>query len=162
MVDIPSITAAISGIRAAAEIAKAMKGLHDLADIQTKVIDLQSTILDAQSSALAAQSDQFTLMQKTRELEEEVGRVRTWDETKQRYQLITPWDGCSLYALKESSKGIDPPHWICPHCYEDGRRSIVHDAEKHDTRRRHIIKCPRCSFENEKKGLDRGDIRDYV
>jgi len=56
-------------------------------------------------------------------------------------------------------KETEPPHWICPHCYEDGRKSIVHDAEKHDTRRRHIIKCPRCSFENEKAGPDE---RNYV
>lgn len=44
--DIPSIASAISGLKSAAEIARAMKGLHDLADVQTKVIDLQSAILE--------------------------------------------------------------------------------------------------------------------
>ncbi len=159
MVDIPSITAAITGLKTAAEIARAMKGLQSLEDVQAKVIDLQGAILDAQTSALTAQADQFAMMQRMRDLEEEVARVKAWDETKQRYQLITPWAGCHLYALKESSKGTDPPHWICPHCYEDGRKSIVHNAEKHDTRSRHIIKCPRCSFENEKAGPDE---RGYV
>lgn len=151
MVDIPSITAAISGLRTAAEIAKAMKGLHDLADIQTKVIDLQSAILDAQTSALTAQSDQFILMQKTRELEEEVSRVKAWDETKQHYQLITPWAGCHVYALKESQKGTEPPHWICPQCYEDGRKSILHNSQKHDRRTQWIIKCHHCSFDSDRQ-----------
>lgn len=90
MVDIPSISAAITGLKTAAEIARAMKGIHDLADVQTKVIELQSAILDAQTSALVAQSDQFTMMQRLRELEAEVRQVRAWEETKHRYQLITP------------------------------------------------------------------------
>ena len=85
MVDIQSISAAITGLKTAAEIVKAMKGLQDQADIQTKVKELQSAILDAQTSTLAAQSDQFTMIQRLRELEAEVRNVRAWEETKQRY-----------------------------------------------------------------------------
>lgn len=151
MVDIPSITAAIVGLKNAAEIARAMKDLHNQTDIQTRVIDLQSAILAAQSDALSAQSEQSLMIQKIRDLQEEVSRVKAWDETRQRYQLIAPWEGCYVYALKESSKGSEPPHWICPHCYEDGRKSILHDTDKLDRRIRWIIKCPRCSFESEKK-----------
>lgn len=157
--DIPSISSAISGLRSVAEIAKAMKGLHDQADIQIKVIELQSAILDAQSSALAAQSEQLAMIQKIRDLEGEVARIKAWDETKQRYQLITPWAGCHVYALKETGKGTEPPHWVCPHCYEDGRKSILNDSDKHDRRIRLIIKCPRCSFESEKRGTS---DRNYV
>lgn len=149
MVDIPSISAAIMGLRTAAEIARAMKSLHDLADVQSKVIDLQSAILDAQTSALAAQSDQFTMMQRLRELEEEVRQVRAWEETKQRYKLITPWPGCHVYALKAVHMNNDPPHWICPQCYEDGKKSLLLNSvsEFLDT-----ISCPRCSFKNRRTG----------
>lgn len=150
MVDIPSITAAIVGLRNAADIAKAMRDLHTQAEIQTKVIDLQSAILSAQSDALAAQSDQSTMLQRIRDLQEEVARVKAWEDTKQRYQLITPWEGCHVYALKETSKGADPPHWICPHCYEDGKKSILHNTEKTLNRRHWIIKCQRCSFDSDR------------
>lgn len=152
MVDIQSISAAITGLKTAAEIAKAMKGLQDQADIQTKVIELQSAILDAQTSALAAQSDQLSMMQKMRQLEDEVSRVRAWEATKQRYQMVTPWSGCQVYALKDSSKDSDPPHWICPQCYEDGKKSILHNSDKQDRKIRWIIKCSRCSFESERHG----------
>lgn len=158
--DIPSIASAISGLRSAAEIARAMKGLHDQADIQIKVIDLQSAILDAQSSALAAQSEQLTMIQRINDLEKEIPDVKAWQAEKQRYQLITPWDGCHVYALKDASKGTDPPHWICPHCFEDGRKSILHNTDKHDRRTRLIIQCPRCSFENERKNFS--VLRTYV
>lgn len=149
MVDIPSITAAITGLKTAAEIAKAMKGLHDLADVQTKVIELQGAILHAQTSALAAHSDPFTMMQKLHELEAEVRRVRAWEETKQRYQLITPCPGCHVYALKESHKNADPAHWICPHCYEEGRRSLLLVSGDHNRGAVQIIKCPHCDFSHE-------------
>lgn len=152
MIDIPSISAAITGLKTAAEIARAMKGLQDHADIQTKVIELQSAILDAQTSALAAQSDQLTMVQKMRQLEDEVRQVRAWEATKQRYQMITPWPGCHVYALKDSDKDSDPPHWICPHCYEDGMKSILHNSEKRDRRIHWIIKCSRCSFESDRHG----------
>jgi hypothetical protein len=66
MVDIQSISAAITGLKTAAEIVKAMKGLQDQADIQKKVIELQSSILDAQTSTHAAQSYQFTMIQRLR------------------------------------------------------------------------------------------------
>ncbi|GKS56547.1 hypothetical protein YTPLAS18_00740 [Nitrospira sp.] len=159
MVDIPSITSAISGLKAAADIAKAMRELKDSREVQTRVIDLQSTILDAQTNALAAQSDAFMMMQKIRELENDLARAKAWEESKHRYKLIVPWEGCQVYALKESSKGSDPSHWICPHCYENGRRSMLHDAEKHDKHRRHVIMCPNCKFDCEYFDCPR---REYV
>lgn len=149
--DLSSITAAIVGLKNAADIAKAMKDLHNQADVQTTVIDLQSAILSAQSDALAAQSDQSMMLQKIRDLQDEVAKVKAWDETKQRYQLITPWDGCHVYALKESSKGTEPPHWICPRCFEDRIRSFLNNDKKHDRGTRDVIKCPRCSFDSERQ-----------
>src|SRR5690242_13498159 len=123
--DIPSIAAAINGLKDAANIVKAMKGLHDQADIQLKVIELQETILDTQSGAIDAQMERTELLQRITALEKEIAEAKGWREEKQRYQLIAPWLGCHVYALKDSAKQDEPPHWICPHCYEDGRKSIL-------------------------------------
>ena len=69
MVDIPSIAAAMTSLKTAADIAKGMLDLKAGADARGVVIDLQSVILNAQSSALAAQSEQMTLLQRVAELE---------------------------------------------------------------------------------------------
>ncbi len=53
------------------------------------------------------------MIQRINDLEKEITDVKAWQAEKQRYQLITPWDGCHVYALKDASKGTDPPHWIC-------------------------------------------------
>ena len=118
-----------------------------MADVQSKAIELQQIILSAQSSALAAQSEQFSLLNKISELEKEVARVKAWEEQKQRYALVSPWQGAVTYALKKASSNAEPPHWICANCYEDGRKSILNDLLKipKDAGRRHVgIDCPVC------------------
>ncbi len=152
MVDIMTFQGVITGLKTAGEIAKGLLHLHSLTEVQTKVIDLQSAILAAQSSALAAQSEQSSMVQRIRDLEEEITRMKAWEETKQRYQLISPWNGCHVYALKESSKGPEPPHWICAQCYEDGRKSILQNAQRHERRIFHTIKCFRCNLEIDIRG----------
>ena len=65
-----------------------------------------------------------------RDLEKEIARVKAWDEQKQRYELISPWQGAVTYALKKARSNSEPPHWICTKCYEDGRKSILNDLRK--------------------------------
>ena len=150
-----TIQTAVLSLKTASDIAKGFLHLKSLAEVQGKVIDLQEAILSAQSSALAAQSEQFAMIQRVRDLEEEIARVKAWEEEKQRYQLITPWDGCHVYALKDSCKGTEPPHWICAHCYQDGRKALLHNSQKHERRRFDLIKCPHCTFESERHGAER-------
>jgi hypothetical protein len=78
-------------------------------------------------------------------LKEELARVKAWDETKKRYQLISPTPGSFVYALKEESKGTEPPHWICATCYEDGRKSILQQLGEFYGVMRYI--CPHCKNE---------------
>ena len=147
MPDLALIQGAITGLKTAAEIAKSFLELKSIAEIQGKVIELQSAILAAQSSALAAQSDQSSMVQRIRELEEEIRRVKAWEETRQRYQLTSLWNGAFAYALKEQSKGSDPPHWICQNCYENGRKSILQYSRGHDGRHleEHYV-CAACKY----------------
>lgn len=143
----------ILSIKTVVEITKAMKGLNDLEKMQIKVIELQEAILAAQGAALTAQDDQFKMADRIRQLQDELARATNWEASKQRYQLITPFEGCQVYALKESYKETDPPHWICPQCYEDGRKSILIDGK--NTNSLPTIRCTRCHFEIDKHTFDR-------
>ena len=153
--DMTLIQGAITGLKIASDIAKGFIKLKSMAEVQALTIELQSAILAAQSSAFAAHSEQSAMIQRVRDLEEEIAHIKAWEEEKQRYQLITPWDGCHVYALKESCKGTEPPHWICANCYQGGRKSPLHNSQKRDNRIFHIIKCPNCTFESERQGAER-------
>jgi rubrerythrin len=142
MVDMGSIAAALGGLKTAGEIAKALLQLKSDAERQAKVIELQSVILAAQSSAIAAQSDQFAMLEEVRALEKEIARVKAWEAQKRRYKLHAPWGGAAVYALKKSMSDGEPAHWICTHCYEDGRRSILQFGYRKEGGPAYL--CPSC------------------
>lgn len=128
MADMVLFQGAMTGLKAAADIALGLSKLKTMAEVNAKAIELQQIILGVQSTALTAQSEQAALVQRIRDLEQEVVRVKAWEAQKQRYALVKPWEGAVAYALKKSMCAGEPPHWICPHCYEDGRRSMLQDA----------------------------------
>jgi hypothetical protein len=147
--DYGMIQGAVVSLKAAADIAVALSNIKTMSEVQAKAIELQQIILAAQSGALAAQSEQFALLQQIRDLEEEVANAKAWNEQKQRYALVSPWQGAVTYALKKQSSNAEPPHWICATCYENGRRSILNDGMKYAPagRGRNAVSlvCPVCS-----------------
>lgn len=123
--DMGSIAAALGGLRAAGDIAKALLELRSDVERQSKVIELQSVILAAQTSAIAAQSDQYSMLEEVRALEEEIARVKAWEKTKERYELTAVAPQIFVWSLKPDSQPPEPSHWACTKCYEDQKRSII-------------------------------------
>lgn len=125
MADMGLIQGAVTGLKVAGDIAKALLDLKSLSEVQGKVIELQAAILAAQSSALAAQSDQFSMIEEIRALKQEVASVKGWEETKQRYRLHNFPSGMFAYALKPESAAGEPAHYVCAKCYDSGRKTIL-------------------------------------
>lgn len=149
MADITIISHTFNSLQAASKLAKALIGLRDTAMIDAKVIELRDHLIEAQGSTMQSQTEQSALIQEVRDLKQQIMDLEKWEEEKQRYQLIEPWSGCFVYALKESSKQTDPPHWICEHCYQDARKSTLQNSHKNNNRRIIFVKCPHCSSEHE-------------
>lgn len=128
--DIGSIAAATASLKVAGEIAVGLINLRADAEIQAKAIELNQKIIAAQHDVFAANAAQSALIQRIGDLEKEIAHIKAWEETKQRYKLISPWNGAFVYALKAQCDTSEPPHWLCEKCYEDGRKSILHDLQK--------------------------------
>lgn len=140
--DMSLIEGTIAGLKTTSDIAKSFLEIKSISDVQGKVIELQSALLSAQSSALAANSDQAAMAEQIRALKEEVTRVKAWERQKQRYQLAPFGGGAAVvYALKESMRESEPPHWVCTKCYEDGKRMIIHPKSVNGLAR---LVCPDC------------------
>ena len=147
-------TAAIGGIaaslQAASVIVKGLIGIHDTALIQDKVIELQGVILAAQSDALTAQSDQFSLLDRVRQLETQMAELKAWDAEKQKYELTEITTGTFAYALKDAEQTSEPAHWICPNCFQHHQKSILQRGViRH---RRRIYHCHNCKSEIDVEG----------
>ncbi|MEK7810249.1 MAG: hypothetical protein AAB278_00335 [Pseudomonadota bacterium] len=147
MVDMALIQGAITGLKTAGDIAKGFLELKSIADVQGKVIELQSAILSAQSSALAAQGEQSSLVQRIRDLEDEITNVKAWGTQKIRYKLASPCDGSMVYALQKSMCDGEPPHYICTNCYQAGKRSILQIRQPTNSIQLTVFVCPICKAE---------------
>lgn len=143
--DMGSIATALSGLKTAGEIAKALFELKSDAQRQAKVIELQSVILAAQSSAISAQSDQFTMLDEIRAAKEELAKIKAWETEKQRYQLVSPHAGSMVYAVKRAMSNGEPPHYLCANCFKQGKASPVNDMPPPSSKDRwHAWYCPNC------------------
>jgi hypothetical protein len=126
MPDLIAISQGLGALKAATEIIKTIVGLRDSAKILENTVELNTKILSAQQALADAQTEQTTLVQTIRQLEEEIARLKTWnDSEKQKYELKAIGGGSHAYALKESARGTEPEHWVCTQCYDDGKRSIL-------------------------------------
>lgn len=124
--DLGTISAALTSLNAAGKIAQGLMSLKTMADVQSVAIDLNQKIIAAQTDIFAAQTAQAATIQRVRDLEEQITKMRNWEEQKERYKLTEPWgNGGFVYGVKESRKESEPAHWICTKCYDDGRRSIL-------------------------------------
>lgn len=140
--DMASIQAAVMSLKAAADIASGLIKLKTASEIQAKVAELNAEIISAQTSALAANSEQFALLKKVRDLEEEVARVKAWEAEKERYELHEHTAGIFTRRLKASMQSGEPMHEICANCYETQRKSPLQTqrGERHTT----VLFCPAC------------------
>jgi hypothetical protein len=118
------------------DIAKGLKDINDVATRNAAVIELQEKIFSAQ----AAQS---ALIEKVRESEAEVARLKAWDTEKQRYELKRWGDAAFAYVLKAMEARCEPVHAICTSCYERGAKSILQSNGEIQVHK-HAWNCPVC------------------
>lgn len=146
MVGIAEIAGLMSSLKAAKDIAETMVGLRDAQAFQAKAIEFQSKILDSMSRAIAAQEERAALLQKVRDLEKEVARFEAWETEKERYELKDAGNGARAYVLKVAEGNPEQSHWVCPHCYQDRKISILQPEMKAVGRTRHLV-CNRCHLD---------------
>lgn len=133
--------AAFGAFKTALDMAKALKGINDATIRNGAVIELQEQIL-------AAQEAQTSAVQRIRELEARVASFETWEAEKERYQLSKLRGGLDVfaYSIKPEMQGTEPPHSICPDCYQQRTKSILQSVERYPGGCK-VLLCQRCGWE---------------
>jgi hypothetical protein len=67
---------------------------------------------------------------------------RQWKTVVARYELKSIATSVFVYALKESADTSEPPHWLCPDCFHQERKSILRRRAK--DRRGTMYTCGNC------------------
>ncbi len=124
MVDVTSISHAMTATKAMKDILEAMVGLRDANTFQTERFKLQSLIIDAQNSIFSANEERSALLERVRDLEKTIAEFETWDTEKQRYELKTIAHVALVYAMKKDADTTEPAHWLCANCYNNRKKSF--------------------------------------
>ena len=119
------IAAALTSLRAALDITKAMIGLRDAEAFRARSIELQGLILESLDKAIESREAYSAQLDQIRALEAKVASLKNWDAEKQDYELKNIGKGSVAYMLKPDKRGAKPPHWFCPTCFANGQKSFL-------------------------------------
>jgi hypothetical protein len=147
MPDLQTFMGLASSLKLAGEMAKAMLDIRDGAKLQATVIELQGLIMSAQGSALTAQNDQFALLETVRQLQERIATLEGWEGEKRRYALKDYGEGTFAYELKADESRDEPIHRLCPTCFNQGSKSILHYSGKFGEGSQDGYRCVPCKHE---------------
>ena len=123
---ISTLLAAIPSLaKAGADIAAS----SDEAKRNAQLIEFQRVIIQLQSSIAAIQNQNASLLRDKDDLEKQIVGMKNWDAEKQRYALVTVFDGIVVYALKESVSQGETPHHLCTNCFNNGKKSFLNTID---------------------------------
>lgn len=149
------IAVGVGAFKTASEALKSLKDLVSSPDASAKIADIQSALIDAQQSAIDTQRAHSAQVDQIRALEAELRAYETWDAEKQRYELKDLGDGhftnVLAYRLKEAEAGAEPPHSICPDCYQSRVKAILQKITRHPGMS-HVMLCQICGWEGYTSG----------
>lgn len=147
MPDMAAIAGMMGSIKAVKDITAAMVSIRDTNAFQEKQFELQSAAIDLQASVFAVNEERTALLDRNRELEAEIARLKNWEAEKQRYELCqTSSIGNFAYRTKPEMRGLEPSHYLCASCFTDGKKSVL-QAKPELRQRLRVFGCPRCHAE---------------
>lgn len=152
MVTGSEIMAAYQGLKAGFDILQRLNAASKEAAINEVKVTLGRHILDAQQALTAANAAQADTAETIRQLEQKIVQLENWEADKQRYVLTDTGRGTLAYRLKEGMENGEPAHWLCPNCYQQGKKSIL----KHEfiaTGRVQTLVCHPCGMDILVEGL---------
>lgn len=115
---------------------KSLKATSDRAIRDRVTIELTEHIL-------SAKEQQMALLDRIRDLEQELMAHEQWAAEKERYKLTDFGGGTFAYELKETHAEGEPPHRICANCYSKSHKSILQNDGMRNSGRE-AFNCPSC------------------
>lgn len=94
------------------------KGGIPAAEVAKLTLELQNQLIDARKA-------QIDLLSAIGDLKGEMIEIDRRLELQARYEPVTTAGGAFVLVLKSSEERREPPHYICPDCADEGRRSFL-------------------------------------
>lgn len=120
-----SIIVGLSGLKSAMDTVKGLKAAITEAEVAKARTEITHHLIAANAAMLDVQR---TLLENTdviRALEAEIVKLKDWKAEAARYELAELGQGTVAYTVKPEYAGTEIPHWLCPSCFTDGKKSFL-------------------------------------
>jgi hypothetical protein len=117
------ITAAITGIRATVDLVKGLIGARDNKLISGAIDKIDMQLHEVVGKLIEAQKAQLAQLDEITALKAEIKKLAGQKTDAERYELKQVGHGLSAYMLKPDVRGTEDPHWLCPTCFGNGKKS---------------------------------------
>lgn len=137
------ITAAVTSIRAAYDLTKAMIALRDADKLSAQARELNVLMLDILEKGIGAREAQSAQLEEIGALKAEIVELKAWGAEKEWYELKQIGTGAVAYTVKPAMREGKTPHWLCPNCYAQNKKAFLQSANKLE-RGRLLVTCNGC------------------
>jgi predicted RNA-binding Zn-ribbon protein involved in translation (DUF1610 family) len=142
---ISELLSAVASVKALNDILKAALDLHTFNQVVATLSKVNGDLMNAQAAALKSQDEQAQLAKRVRELEDQLAATTRWETESQHYKLRALVPDVFVYEYVTTSPDTEPPHFVCPNCFQLRVRSILQLTSTWAGGKRYT--CPRCNTE---------------
>lgn len=142
---IEMVSGIASSLASATTITKTLLGMKIDQEVISKVSELQNAIMTAQAAALSGLAERAELIQRIEQLEFELKARGDWEKESSRYRLEETPAGPHIYVLMPDESRGEPPHRLCPNCFQKKQKSILQTTVKSNGYEK--VSCPSCKIE---------------
>lgn len=123
--DISAITAAITGINGAVNLAKNAIGARDQQLLDKAETELTKQLLQVSQTALALVGENATLVQQNGKLEEENRKLKDFSGDLSNYELYRTAEGGLCYRAKPEVPEAQLAVHLCANCIAEGVKTFL-------------------------------------
>ncbi|MCK6623491.1 MAG: hypothetical protein L6Q94_23635, partial [Calditrichia bacterium] len=107
------ITAAITGVKTALEIAKTILSLNKDVAVNEKASELLQVTISLQTSIIELQSKYDEIKKSRDDINKKYIESLDWKSTASQYDLEEIHSGVFVYSPNNTHKSPKPNHWLC-------------------------------------------------
>lgn len=140
------IATGISALQNTVDLAVRFFGSKDKSKDPGETDKLRSELIEAQSLMLKIHDSYAALLERKKELEEQVTQLEAWGEEKKDYQPMEFISGSGVFAFVYAPEGqvAQPVRWFCEKCYHENKKSMLQFQHQSP---QPMFKCSGCGTE---------------
>jgi rubrerythrin len=136
--------AALKSVKSIYDIAKEVRNSGDPEKLRVAAAQMFDLALSAREQTAALQEERNDALVANANLKQELSRMKSWEAEEGRYQLRAIYEGSFAYALKTEANNGEPPHWLCPTCFQQRKKSVMQRGDYGGMAGYYYWNCPVC------------------